>query len=253
MSADIPSDWFDGFFEHEWLDYLALGNDEWTAKTVAFLVEQLGLHAGSRVLDVACGRGRVAIPLAQHGCRVTGIDLSPRSLQGAREAADAAGVDLELVHLDMRELDFEEQFDAAINLFTSFGYFEDERDDRRVLAAIAQSLVPGGVFLIDHLNTIALMERFRARDWREFEDGTLFLEARNYDQLRGRHEATWTFVRPDGSRSELKHSFRGYTPAEFRALLEDAGLEIDGAWGSWDRTDLGDGFRTILRARKPPS
>jgi SAM-dependent methyltransferase len=251
VSAEVPRDWFDGFFEHEWLDYLALGEEAWTAKTVAFLVEELGLHEGSRVLDVACGRGRVAIPLAQHGCRVTGIDLSPNSLARAREAAEEAGVDLELVHLDMRALAFVEQFDAAINVFTSFGYFEDEADDRRVVAAIARALVPGGTFLIDHINTVALMASYRPKEWTEFDDGTLFLEERRYDHLRGRHEATWTFVRPDGSRSEIMHSLRGYTSAELRALLEGAGLHVDGAWGSWDRTELGEGTRTILRARRP--
>lgn len=248
--SEISPEWFDGFFEHEWLDYLALGDAHRTATTVAFLVEHLGLQEGTRVLDVACGRGRVAVPLAQHGCRVTGVDLSPNSLARAKEAAEEAGVEIELIELDMRELDFTGRFDAAINVFTSFGYFEQERDDGRVLAAIARALVPGGVFLIDHLNTITLMERFRAKDWTQFDDGTLFLEERRYDQLRGRHEATWTFVRPDGSRAVLQHSLRGYTPAELRALVEEAGLELDGAWGSWDGDELGGGHRTILRARK---
>ena len=250
--SNIRPDWFDGFFEHEWLDYLSLPDPEGTARTVAFLVEQLGLREGSRVLDVACGRGRVAVPLAQRGCRVAGIDLSANSLARAKATADEAGVEVELIRLDMRELDFVEQFDAVINVFTSFGYFEDEADDRRVLEAVARALVPGGVFLIDHLNTIALMERYRAKDWCELVDGTLFLEDRRYDQLRGRHEATWTFVRPDGSRSVLEHSFRGYTPPELRAMLEDAGLEVDGAWGNWGADALGEGPRAILRARKPP-
>jgi SAM-dependent methyltransferase len=250
VSSEIPSDWFDGFFEEEWLEYLAAPDEERTAQTVAFIEEQLVLREGSRVLDVACGRGRIAVPLAQHGCRVTGIDLSPNSLARAREAAEAAGVEVELIHLDMRRLDSVEQFDAVINIFTSFGYFADEADDRLVVDAITRALVPGGVFLIDDINPVALMARYREKDWREFGDGTLFLEERRYDHLGGRLEATWTFVRSDGSRSELKHSFRGYTAAELRALLESAGLAVDGAWGSWDGTELGDGIRTILRARK---
>jgi cyclopropane fatty-acyl-phospholipid synthase-like methyltransferase len=103
VSLNVPADWFDGFFEGEWLDHLALGaSPEWTEAQVAFLVEQLGLHEGTRVLDLACGRGRIAIPLAQRGCRVTGIDLSPRSLELARRDAEAAGVELELVRRDMR-------------------------------------------------------------------------------------------------------------------------------------------------------
>lgn len=249
--SEVPANWFEGFFEHEWLDYLAAGDPDRTEKTVDFLVERLGLHEGSRVLDVACGGGRVSVPLARRGCRVTGIDLSPNSLERAKEAAAAAGVSLDLIRLDMRELDFDARFDAAINVFTSFGYFERSEDDQRVLGRIARALVSGGVFLIDHINPIWIMQRFAAKDWTEFDDGTLFLEERRYNQLRGRHEAVWTFVRPEGGRTRIEHSLRAYTPTELREMLERADLEVDAAWGSWDGDELGDGGRTILRARKP--
>ena len=214
------------------------------------MVEELGLAEGSRVLDLACGRGRIAIGLAQRGLRVTGLDLSTRSLELARQDAEAAGVELELLHSDMRDLDAEEVFDAAVCVFTSFGYFPTQAEDECVLAAVARSLVPGGRFLLEMVNTIAIAKEFREVDWEELEDGTLWLEQRRYDQLTGRHEATWTFVRQDGSRSELRNSLRGYTPAELVAMLGGAGLEVDGSWGSWDGAELGEGTRTILRARK---
>jgi SAM-dependent methyltransferase len=214
------------------------------------MLDELSLGPGSRVLDLACGRGRISIGLAQRGLRVTGLDLSPRSLELARSRAEAAGVEVELIHRDMRELDAEEAFDAVVCVFTSFGYFPTQDEDERVLAAVARSLVPGGRFLIELVNTIAIAKEFRERDWQELEDGTLWLEQRRYDQLTGRHEATWTFVGPDGTRSELRHSLRGYTPAELVAMLGRAGLEVDGSWGSWEGDALGEGSRTILRARK---
>jgi SAM-dependent methyltransferase len=248
--TEIPPDWYDGFFESEWLGLFPLPEHQRTDQQVEFILGELGLEPGSRVLDLACGRGRIAIGLARRGCVVTGLDLSPRSLGLAREDAEAAGVEIEFVHRDMRELDAESEFDAVVNVFTSFGYFPTQEEDERVLAAVARALVPGGRFLIDMVNTIAIAKRFIEFDWQELEDGTLWLERRRYDQLSGRHEATWTFVRPDGSRSELRHSLRGYTPAELVAMLRRAGLEVDGSWGSWDATELGDGSRTILRARK---
>lgn len=249
--SGIAPDWYDGFFENEWLDYLALGTSpEWTERTVAFLVEHLDLREGTRVLDIPCGRGRVAIPLAQLGCRVTGLDLSPRSLELAQRDAQAAGVELELVHADMRELDATEAYDVALNLYSSFGYFDDQADDERVLAAVARALVRGGVFFIDTINPVALAAEFRALSWSELEDGTLFLERRAWDQLHGRHETTWTFVRPDGARSELRFSLRAYTAPELLAMLARAGLEVDAAWGGWQGTELGDGNRLLLRARK---
>jgi SAM-dependent methyltransferase len=246
----VAPDWYEGFFEGEWLDYLALQPEERTLQQVEFVVAQLGLAEGARVLDLACGRGRISIPLAQRGCRVTGVDLSPRSLELARRDSASAGVELELIERDMRELDAKGEFDAVLNVFSSFGYFPTQADDERVLANVSRALVPGGLFLIDTLNTVALARDFKLTDWTELEDGTLFLERRRYDYLGGRHDATWTFVRPDGSRTEISHSMRAYSPPELVRMLDAVGLEVDCAWGSWDGTELGDGHRTILRARK---
>ena len=221
-----------------------------TEQQVEFIVEELGLGEGARVLDLACGRGRISIGLAQRGMLVTGLDLSPRSLELAQADADAAGVEIDFVRRDMRELDAEGEFEAVVNVFTSFGYFPTQAEDERVLANVARSLVPGGRFLLEMVNTIAIAKQFVEADWDELEDGTLWLQRRRYDQLTGRHEATWTFVRPDGSRSELRHSLRGYTPAELVAMLERAGLEVDGSWGSWEGDELGAGSRVILRSSK---
>lgn len=247
---DVKPDWYDGFFEGEWLDYLALPPAELTAKQLDFVVDKLELEPGARVLDLACGRGRMSIGLAQRGFRVTGLDLSANSLALARREAEAAGVELELVERDMRELDADAEFDGVLNVFSSFGYFPEQADDERVLAAVGRALKPGGRFLIDTLNTVALAPHFREKEWRELDDGTLFLEERCFDHLRGRHDATWTFVRADGTRSEIRHSMRAYSPAELVGMLGRAGLAVDAAWGSWDGTGLGDGHRSILRARR---
>jgi SAM-dependent methyltransferase len=245
----ISPDWYDGFFEGEWLDYLALPTDQqWTDRQADFIVEHLELGEGARVLDLACGRGRIAIALAQRGCRVTGLDLSPRSLELARADAETAGVTLELVHRDMRGLDAEREFNAVVCVFSSFGYFVERADDERVLAAVARALVPGGRFLLDMINPVALAPEFVPREWHAFDDGTILLEERSYDHLRGRHESTWTFVHADGTRSERRTSIRGYTAAELVEMLRAVALEIDASWGSWDGTPLGDGTRTILRA-----
>jgi SAM-dependent methyltransferase len=247
--VSVDPNWFEGFFESEWLDYLALGRKS-TEAEVDLLVEELGIGPGSRVLDLACGRGRIAIPLAQRGMRVTGVDLSPRSLELARRDAATAGVALELIESDMREIDFDPEFDAAYNVYSSFGYFEEQADDERVLHAVARSLKRGGAFLIDTVNPIALERVFHEREWREFDDGTLMLEQIDHDRLAGRHNTTWTFVRPDGTRSEQRFSLRLYTAPELCRMFAAAGLDVDGAWGSWQRTDLGDGLRTILRGRR---
>ena len=250
MTAVDPR-WYDGFFETEWLDYLSLAEDrELTLRQVDFMVDALALEAGAAVLDVACGRGRHSVELARRGYSVTGVDLSPRSLELARAAADEAGVHIEFRRLDMRDLDYDGAFDAAINVFTSFGYFEADAENELVLQRIAAALRAGGPFLIDILNPIALARVFREREWRQFDDGSLLVEHRWQDPLQGRGGGTWTFILADGSRSVLEHSARLYAPWELRSLLECAGLDVRRAWGSFDATELGDGTRTILLASK---
>lgn len=107
-------------------------------------MEKLELAPGARILDLACGQGRHAIPLAQHGYRVTGLDLSEPSLTFAREAAAEAGAKIDFVQADMREIPFADEFDAVVNIFTAFGYLESEQEDQLVLARVARRFAQRG-------------------------------------------------------------------------------------------------------------
>jgi SAM-dependent methyltransferase len=249
---DVPADWYDGFFEGDWLDQIALHADpERTQEQVGFIVEKLALEPGARVLDLACGHGRITVELGRRGYRLTGLDLSPRSLELARRAAAEEALDVEWVEADMREIPPGSTFDAIVNVFTSFGYFEDEQENQRVLDGVARALAPGGRFLIDVVNLLGLGRRYRDRMWEERE-GVVWLQEHDYDFLAGRNRAVWTFVRPDGTRSELVHSLRAYAPHELAAMLGRAGLEVEGAWGGFDGSELSfDSWRLILLARKP--
>jgi SAM-dependent methyltransferase len=249
---DVDPRWYETFFEGDWLDFLALrAEPERTSQQVDFVVEQLGLEPGARLLDAPCGHGRHSLELARRGMRVTGVDLSPRSLQLARDAAGEEGLDVELVESDLRDLPWDGEFDAAINLFTSFGYLPEQAEDERALAAIARALRPGGGFLIDVINPTALFRGYRAQAWEELDGGVLFIQHHEYDHLRGRNLSTWTFVRPDGERSEIRHSLRVYSAAELTAMLGRAGLEVDGSWGGFDGAKLDlDSWRLVLRSRK---
>jgi cyclopropane fatty-acyl-phospholipid synthase-like methyltransferase len=251
-SPDVPDDWYDGFFEGDWLDQIALHADpERTQEQVEFIVEKLALEPEARVLDLACGHGRITLALARRGYRMTGLDLSPRSLELAREAAAQEGLEVDWVHADMREIPAGAGFDAIVNVFTSFGYFQEEPQNQRVLDGVARALAPSGRFLIDVVNLLGLTRRYRERMWEERE-GVVWLQEHDYEILAGRNRAVWTFVRPDGSRSELVHSLRTYAPHELAAMLRWAGLEVEGAWGGFDGSELSfDSWRLILLARKP--
>ncbi len=248
----VPADWYDGFFEGEYLDHLALHFDpEQTEREAAFVAEAIDVEPGARVLDLGCGHGRFSLELARRGFRVTGLDLSPRSIGLAREAAEREGLDVEWVQSDMREIPAAGEFAAVVNLFTSFGYFEDEADNQRVLDGVARALREGGRFLIDINNVLGLMLRYRDRFWDVTADGVLQLHEHEFDVLDGRNRARWTFIRPDGARSELVHSVRMYTPHELATMVEGAGLAIESAWGDFDGSVLTrESRRAILLARK---
>jgi 2-polyprenyl-3-methyl-5-hydroxy-6-metoxy-1,4-benzoquinol methylase len=251
-SIEVPANWYDGSFEGVYLDDVALHiSQERTDGEVAFLLERLEAAPGKRVLDLACGHGRISLSLARAGWRVTGLDLSERSLGLAREAAKRDGLDIEWVHGDMREPP-PGPFDAVVNIFTAFGYFEEEVENQRVLDAVARALVPGGLFLIDTINLLNLAGRYVDRAWERTESGAIFLQEHEFDALAGRSRSRWTFVREDGSSQEIVHTLRTYTPHELAMMLEQAGLEIAGSWGDFDGAKLGfEGRRIILLARKP--
>jgi len=252
--------WYQTLFERDYYDYFYVGGPRGTmvrrggdgaVVTITpeqrariddaqadFIVRALELAEGARVLDLCCGWGRHAVRFAQRGHRVTGLDLSAYHLRLAKQAARDAGVQVELVRADMREIPRGRRFDAVVNCFTSFGYFETEEDDQRVLDGVARSLKPGGRFFIDTMNHDSLMRVFRESDCTKRPGGALSLELRSYDVHTGRISVDWIFVEPDGRRRTAFHSLRLYTFTEFAALLAKAGLRVVRTWGNFDGTEF---------------
>jgi SAM-dependent methyltransferase len=206
---------------------------ERTAAEVNGVVGQLGLPPGARLLDLCCGQGRHAVPLARLGLRVTGLDLSRPLLARAAAAADG-GPPVGLVAADMRRLPFADgSFDAVLNLFHSFGYLEDEAEDERVLAEVARVLAPGGRFLQELANREALV-----RGWHDSEiarhDGLLVLQERALDLRTSRDLVRYTWLDPDGRQVTREASIRLYTLTELEAMLGRAGLELLAVAGDLD-------------------
>src|SRR6202521_2062303 len=163
--------------------YLALYDDylaERTPGEIDRLEALLALRPPLRILDLPCGQGRHSIELARRGYDVTGVDLSPYMLGVARERANATGARVRWLAGDMREPLAGHRFDVVLNLFTSFGYFEEESDDRRVVRAAASMLDPGGRFLLEVINGQRVMGTFHEREW--FTVGqTAVMEQRSLD------------------------------------------------------------------------
>jgi SAM-dependent methyltransferase len=182
---------------------------------VDLIVRAAGLEAGMRVLDVPCGTGRIAKRLAAQGLDVLGVDITDRFLDEAR----AAGLTVE--HADMRELPFEEEFDAAICMWGSFGYFDRDGDLAQATAA-CRALRPGGRYLIDTHCLETLLPIFHEEGW--FLSGDVYvLQRRAYVPGTGRIETGWTFLR-GADRHVQTTSIRVYSLHELTDLLSDAGF-----------------------------
>lgn len=209
-----------------------------------------GIEPPAHVLDMPSGVGRHSIEFARLGCTVTAVDRTASYLKRAQARAEELGLKVEFVQADMREFDRPDAFDLAVNLSTSFGYFEDQADDRRVLRNFLESLRPGGALVMDLMGKEVLARIFRPHDWLELEDGTLLLEKR---QVRGDWswmDNEWILVR-DGERRVYPLSHRLYSAAELKALLAGAGFTSARAYGDLAGADYDhDARRLVIVARK---
>ncbi len=229
----------------------ALITPEVTRQQVEFIEGVLGLPAGGRILDLCCGHGRHAVPLAQRGFAVTGLDLSDYHLRLARKAAREAGVRVRWLRRDMRDIPFEGELDAVINMFSAFGYFEDDEEDFKVLEAVSRALRPGGRFFIDTMNREWLVRRYQETDWRQREDGLITMERRKLDLLTSRNESIWMLITPAGRRRVHRINFRLYTLTELAKMLSRAGMQVRQSWGGFDGRDYGlDSRRMMVLAEK---
>lgn len=235
--------WYEHFFEGDWL-YVQRNftTPEAAMVTAQQVVALLGLRPGDAVLDVPCGAGRISAPLAALGMRVVGVDRTPALLD------DARALGLEVHERDMRDLPWEGVFDAACNLWGSFGYLGEDGDEA-FAAATCRALKPGGRFVIDVPGLETLLPTYTKRGWWKVADA-LILEDRDYDLTSGNMCNTWTIVR-DGQASVRRSEIRIYSFPELRRLLLRAGYASVVGYGHVDGTPLALGKRLVVVATKP--
>ena len=202
---------------------------EAVAEEVDQLLALAKTEPGARVLDLCCGPGRHSLELARRGYLVTGVDRTVAYVEQARGKAEADGLSAEFVQEDMRRFCRPGEFDAALNLFTAFGYFEDQDEDRLVLANLHRSLKPGGTLVMDLMGKERLARIFRERDWHEV-DGALMLTERRICQNWSWIENRWILITDEG-RKEFTVSHRLYSASELDALLVECGFSSVSIYG----------------------
>ena len=208
------------------------------------LLALAGVQEGA-ALDLCCGPGRHSLALAQRGFAVTAVDRSRFLLDKARERTAGAGV--EFVEADMREFVREGAFDLAINLFTSFGYFETPEEDLQTLRNVRASMKPGGVFVIDVMGKECLAAMPSRTRWVETPGKDLFVQHGGILPGWSRARMQWLLVRQERA-LRYDYEYNVYSGQELYALLRSAGFDEVRLFGNLDGAGY-DSAATRLVAR----
>jgi SAM-dependent methyltransferase len=207
----------------------------------------LDLQPGMDVLDLACGHGDLANRLAARGCLVTGLDSSAVFLDRARADAAAAGVTVDYVAGDMRQLPWSGRFDRITNWSTAFGYFDDTTN-RAVLDGIVRALRPGGRLAMDLDNLTSFLASYcPSRVAVARENGDMLVDRYGLDPLTGRFEAERTVIR-SGRTRRVNFVKRLFGFPELRDWLLAAGFTTVTAYGEDGRPLAADHTRMIIVA-----
>lgn len=221
-APDVSADWWRRFFDADWQRlYGHATTEDDTAHDVNDLVQLIGLEPGMTVLDVPCGFGRLAIPLAMLGCVVHGIDGSTALIEQARQAATVARVEVTFAVADMRGPLPAMPFDVVLNMDNAFGYFADRRDDLRQLDAMTAAVATGGRLVLEVANRASHVALPQTEDLDL--DGHRVLVERWWDAT---DEVLTTRFRGEALAEPVLHRQRLYTPEALVTLLEERGHEV---------------------------
>ena len=232
------ADWFNSPYYH------LLYNHRNEAEAAAFidnLVAYLAPPPASRMLDLACGKGRHALQLAGKGFEVVGVDLSVESIMAARQHEQP---NLAFYTQDMRRPYTAGYFDYVFSFFTSFGYFETRREDVQVFESIAQNLRPGGVFVLDFMNAQKVVRTMQPHgektvddvhfSWKKrYENGFIFKKITFIDnQETQRNEAQHDEAQHDEAQ-QYEERVRAFSLADIEALLAETGMQRIAVFGDY--------------------
>lgn len=216
------------------------------AAALARLLRQHGIRSGSRILDLCCGIGRIAVPLAKQGYDVVGVDMSPDYVKRARRYAASKRVTRRTRFIvgDYRDIasviSSEEPFRGILSAFTSVGYYGRE-EDRRAFEALAKRTAKGGVFILDTTNRDWILRHFESKGY-EMAGDVLVLEDREFDAERSYMVNKWEYlrivgphIRPEGV---FKVTHRIYGPSDMKDLLESTGWAVVSNSGDYEGSPI---------------
>jgi ubiquinone/menaquinone biosynthesis C-methylase UbiE len=243
-------EWFERWFGEEYLLVYEHRNIREAERETQVIKAIIGLQENDLVLDLCCGPGRHDNFFATMGCRIIGIDFSMPMLKIASEAIAFGKKYPQYIRGDARKLPFrDEVFDVVLNLFTSFGYFDDT-ENNELIKSISRILKPGGKFYIDYLNPKKVLSELVEESTKE-KNGITIVEKRKHNTENHRIEKT-IILSWDNNSQVFHESVRLYTLEEMLIMVNNAGLRTDSVLGSIEKQPYNDSSeRMIIFGSKP--
>lgn len=236
MSAQkCKKEWFED--EDFWLNYAPVMFDQnlWAqAHGIAESVMNIaGLKEGDSVMDVCSGPGRISVEMACLGLKVTAIDITQPYLDIAKETAEDEGVELETINHDMRTFSSEKKYDAAVNLYNSFGYCDSISDDTKIIKSTYNALKDGGIFIMELISRETAVKYFTEGEWYERDNLTILTEF-SVEGLWEGLRSKWIIIDENGKK--LSHEFvqRLYSAKELRDTFLEVGFSDVKVYGGYD-------------------
>jgi len=252
MKLQFKEEWFND--DDFWQQYAPVMFDEkrWAEvpQVADSLVDLAGLAPGKtkasnpRIIDLCCGFGRITLELSRRGFAVCGVDITASYLAAAREDAAHEGLDTTFIQGDVRSFKRKNAFDAALNLYNSFGFFEDPGDDLLFLQNARYSLRDGAVMIMDIQGKELAVRDYTEAEWFERSGITVLTESIPVDSW-GSLWNRWVLLK-DGTRREKVFVQRLYSASELRALLFQAGFSAVELYGGWDKRPYDHNADTLI-------
>lgn len=223
------AEWFERSFQEDYLKIYAHRDEQKAIQELEQLLPFLNMKQGQQVLDLCCGQGRHSRWLARQGVRVIGVDLSAVLLQEA--IRNSLNLPVLYMRADARQLPFLNEMDVVVNLFTSFGYFEEDAENEKVLEQASRSLKPGGIFLFDYLNPLYVKDHLEPFTETKY-DTMEILQYRTIDD--GYVHKKIVIQEPGENPRHYEERVKLYGREALTQMLERHDLQVDRVFGNYD-------------------
>ena len=238
--------WFAEWFDSQYYHTLYKNRDEKEAQVfIDNLAHHLQIKKGSKLIDIACGKGRHAKRFNSLGFDVVGVDLSPNSIATAKQNENTT---LTFAVHDMRQVYQKNYFDVVTNLFTSFGYFNNNQDEKKSISAMAANLKSGGLLIIDFMNIKKVIANLVASEQKTIDDITFDIRRK----MENKHIIKDIHIIEGTIQEHFQEKVKALTLADFSNFISSENLRIIDIFGNYKLEDFNasNSDRLIIIAKK---